>query len=69
VLYGQRVDGSVRVTDRPAAAGGRAYLVERELHTKDELDALVADYLKQAAHHDRPPVAVCPLESDPEVVA
>jgi hypothetical protein len=68
VVYGQRIDGSVRVTDRPAAAGGRAYLVERDPHTKGELDALLADYLKQAAQHDRPPVAACPLESDPEVV-
>jgi hypothetical protein len=31
VLYGQRVNGIVRVTDVPVAPGGRAYLVEREL--------------------------------------
>ncbi len=31
VIYGQRVDGVVRVTDVPRAAGGRAYLVERGL--------------------------------------
>jgi hypothetical protein len=68
VLYGQRIDGSVRVTDRPAAAGGRAYLVERDLHTKGELDALLVDYLEQAAQHDRPPVAFCPLESFAETV-
>jgi hypothetical protein len=68
VLYGQRIDGSVRLTDRPAAASGRAYLVERDLHTKGELDALLADYLKQAAQHDSPPVAVCPLESFAETV-
>ena len=42
VLYGQRVDGVVRVIDRPATPGGRAYLVERGLQTKGELDALVA---------------------------
>ncbi len=31
ILYGQRVDGVVRVTDVPARGRGRAYLVEREL--------------------------------------
>jgi hypothetical protein len=31
VLFGQRVGGVVRVTDVPADAGGRAYLVERGL--------------------------------------
>ncbi len=44
VIYGQRVDGIVRVVDRPAAPGGRAYLIERGLETKSELDALIADY-------------------------
>jgi hypothetical protein len=29
VLYGQRVDGVVRVTDNPANGRGRAYLIER----------------------------------------
>jgi hypothetical protein len=63
ILYGQRIDGIVRVTDRPVGEGGRAYLVERDLETKGELDAVVADYLAQAAKLDCPPVAVCPLES------
>ena len=31
VVYGQRVDAVMRITDVPATAGGRAYLVEREL--------------------------------------
>lgn len=63
VLYGQRIDGIVRVTDRPAGQGGRAYLVERGLETSGELDALILDYLEQAAKLNCPPVAVCPLES------
>jgi hypothetical protein len=63
ILYGQRIDGIVRVTDRPAGESGRAYLVERGLETTSELDALIADYLQQAAKLDCPPVAVCPLES------
>lgn len=62
ILYGQRVDGVVRVTDRPARAGGRAYLVERGLQTKSELDALIADYLAQAQRADAPPLAHCPVD-------
>jgi hypothetical protein len=69
ILYGQRIDGIVRVTDRPAGDGGRAYLVERGLETKSELDALIADYLHQAAKLDTPPLAACPLEDDVEVRA
>jgi hypothetical protein len=69
ILYGQRIDGIVRVIDRPAAKGGRAYLVERELETKSELDALIADYLQQATKLDSPPLGVCPLENNPEANA
>lgn len=49
VLYGQRVDGVVRVTDVPALGRGRAYLVERGLEHDgyDALKALVADYVEQ----------------------
>jgi hypothetical protein len=53
ILYGQRIDGIVRVTDRPAHHGGRAYLVERGLETKNELDALIADYLLCRVRHRR----------------
>jgi hypothetical protein len=60
---------SVRVTDRPASPGSRAYLVERGLETKSELDALIADYLQQATKLDSPPLAVCPLENSPEANA
>lgn len=65
VLYGQRIDGIVRLTDRPeglASASQRAYLVERELQTKPELDALIADYFAQAARLGSVPMAVCPLD-------
>jgi hypothetical protein len=50
VIYGQRVDGVVRVTDRPASEGGRSYLVERALEQDGyaALQALVADYTAQA---------------------
>jgi hypothetical protein len=41
VIYGQRVDGVVRLTDVPAHGRGRAYLIERELE-RDGYDALKA---------------------------
>jgi hypothetical protein len=51
ILYGQRVAGVVRITDRPANnRGGRSYLVERELEQEGPgayaaLQSLIADYL------------------------
>ena len=69
VVYGQRVDGVVRVTDRPAAPGGRAYLVERGLQTKDELDALVRDYVAEAERTGAPPLASCPVDRYLDAVA
>jgi hypothetical protein len=62
VLYGQRVDGVVRVTDVPRQAGGRAYLVERGLEEEGAnanaaLQALIADYLRQASVLDAVPMA------------
>ena len=35
VLFVQRVDGVVRVTDVPLVPGGRAYLVERGLEERE----------------------------------
>jgi hypothetical protein len=59
VLYGQRINGGVRITDRPAAGDGRSYLVERELEQDgySALKALVADYIEQAARLDAVPMA------------
>lgn len=59
VLYGQRVWGVVRVTDVPLKAGGRAYLVERGLEEDGNLalQALVADYVRQAERLDEVPMA------------
>jgi hypothetical protein len=50
VVYGQRINGRVRITDRPASGAGRSYLVERELEQDgySALKALVADYTQQA---------------------
>ena len=63
VLYGQRVLGVVRVVDVPAAGRGRRYIVERGLTSMGELEAIVADYLQQAAVWDAVPAEpVCLLE-------
>ena len=61
VIYGQRVDGLVRVVDRPVAPGGRAYLVERGLETKSELDALIADYLTTSQQLNAIPMSESPV--------
>lgn len=63
VVYGQRVEGLVRVTDRPSSPGGRSYLIERELQTKSELNALVTDYLATAQRLQAVPMNEVPLEA------
>ena len=63
VLYGQRVLGVVRVVDVPAGGRGRRYVIERGLTSMAELEAIVADYLEQAAVWDAVPTEpVCLLE-------
>lgn len=58
VLFGQRIDGIVPVTDRPSGDTGRAFLVERGPTCKAELDALVVDYVEQSERRDEPAVLV-----------
>ena len=60
VLYGQRINGVVRVTDNPASGRGRAYLIERELEQDGNaaLQALVHDYIEQAERHGEIPMHV-----------
>jgi hypothetical protein len=57
-VVGQRVDGVVSVSDVPVDGRGRAYLVERGLEQDghDALNALVAEYLKDANRHGRIPM-------------
>ncbi len=57
VIYGQRVLGVVRLVDGPADEIGRRYIIERELTVMAELEAIVADYLEQAAKWDTIPAA------------
>jgi len=45
----------VRLTDVPADGHGRRYIIERGLTCMDELRAIVADYLDQAACWDAIP--------------
>jgi hypothetical protein len=62
VLYGQRVNGVVRITDSPTDSG-RAYLVERGLEEDGyaALNALVGDYVEQAGELDDVPMATSVL--------
>ena len=59
ILYGQRINGVVRVTDLPAAGRGRSYLIERGLEQDGyaALKALVADYTQAARRLNRVPMA------------
>jgi len=59
VLYGQRVNGGVRITDRPVSGPGRSYVVEREVELDGyaALRALLVDYVEQARELDDIPMA------------
>jgi hypothetical protein len=67
VIQGQRVLGVVRLIDIPATGDGRRYVIERELTVMAELEAIVADYLDQAARwHTIPAAGPCFLADDSE---
>jgi hypothetical protein len=55
-LVGQRINGTVALSDVPAGKHGRVYLIERHLPSKAELDGLIADYLALANELNRPPL-------------
>ena len=65
IVEGQRVNGVVRVTDRPASGRGRSYLVERGLERDGNaaLRALVDDYLEQSRIYDEVPMLVSSIPS------
>jgi hypothetical protein len=71
VIYGQRVLGIVRLVDIPATGHARRYIIERELTVMAEVEAIVADYLDQAARWQLIPAAgACALaESTAELLA
>jgi hypothetical protein len=64
IIFGQRINGVVRLVDVPGSGHGRAFLIERELEQDglSALQALVADYLSQAARLGDVPMAVSPLD-------
>jgi len=47
-IVGQRVDGAVQLRDEPADPPGLSFVIESGLHSKTEMDAIVADYHKSA---------------------
>ena len=55
-LVGQRINGTVALSDVPAGDAGKVYLVERNVPCMIELDGLLADYLALAAQLERPPL-------------
>jgi alpha-D-ribose 1-methylphosphonate 5-triphosphate synthase subunit PhnG len=57
ILIGHRVDGLPRVSDTPADGHGHTYVVETDFNSTGELDALIDDYLQQAALADAIPMA------------
>jgi hypothetical protein len=67
-ICGQRILGVVRLVDVPVAGRGRHYVIERGLTSMAELEAIVADYLQQAAIWNEIPAAspcglACELEA------
>jgi hypothetical protein len=53
VIHGQRILGVVWLSDNPAFGAGRHYVIERELTTMAELEAIVTDYLLCRRRHKR----------------
>ncbi len=48
VIVGQRVDGAIRISDVPKTGTGRRYLIEPDMSSMTEIEALVADYTTKA---------------------
>lgn len=61
IVYGQRINGFVRLIDVPATRCGRRIVLEDGLTSKAETDAIVADYLAQAAALDAIPAIASTL--------
>lgn len=55
-LVGQRINGTVALSDVPAGDDGKVYLVERHVACMVELDGIAADYVALAAQLGRPPL-------------
>ncbi|MDA0163134.1 hypothetical protein OM076_22865 [Solirubrobacter ginsenosidimutans] len=57
-LFAQRIRGRVAISDRPTSGHGRVYLVERHVHSQDEMDALIAHYIADSVDRGEPAVLV-----------
>ena len=59
VLFGQRIDSVVRVSDRPAGEGGRSFLIESGLEEDGHaaLRVPVDDYVAEAGRLNQVPMA------------
>ena len=55
-LVAQRINGSVALSDVPASDHGKVYLIERDVSSMADLEALEADYLALAGQLGRPPL-------------
>ncbi len=58
-LVAQRVDGTVQLRDEPAGGDGRKHLVEPEILSMAELEAIAYDYVRLAERIDVVPMAQC----------
>jgi hypothetical protein len=59
VIRGERIHGRLKITDQPATASGRSYVVEHDLGHDGHpaLVALLADYIQRARELDEVPMA------------
>ena len=55
-LVGQRIRGTVALSDIPVGDEGKVYLVERNVPCLAELDAIVTDYCELGQKLGRPPM-------------
>jgi hypothetical protein len=61
VLYGQRINGQVAVSDVPARDAGRVFLVERHVESQAALEGLVEAYIWDSIARGEP-AALVPTE-------
>jgi len=58
VLYAQRINGRVAVSDVPAHDIGRVYLLERHIESQAALHGLISAYLDDSRHRGEPAARV-----------
>jgi hypothetical protein len=58
ILYGQRIDGRVAISDVPARDEGRVFLVERHVESQAALTGLVGAYIEESVQRGEPAVLI-----------